>query len=261
MTAYPSYTRLFIWPSRLLYFGLSQHLTAHAYATAALHIGLYQPFQIKIGDGKWQQCRCAFVPTGIKHALNFGNGIHGKLFIERDSADFLYFKRRFPYTEQTVTLFEDPALLAAFLWIYEENPAKNQIAHHLDQLLNCDGSLDFKLDPRVQTAINLICEEPGRNFSQEYLATISGLSASRFLHLFKENTDVPYRRFRAWKRLFLAIEFLNSRDNMTYAALEAGFSDATHFSHSFREMFGVNPRFVFQGIDRFEVKADKSASD
>jgi len=71
---------------------------------------------------------------------------------------------------------------------------------------------------------------------------LSDLSPSRFLHLFKENTDVPYRRFRAWKRLFLAVEHLNASDNMTFAALEAGFSDATHFSHSFRDAFGVSDR-------------------
>jgi len=65
---------------------------------------------------------------------------------------------------------------------------------------------------------------------------------------------VLYRRFRAGKRLLLAVEHLNDSDNMTFAVLEAGFSDATHFNHSFCENFGVNPRFVFRGIDRFEVE-------
>jgi AraC-like DNA-binding protein len=253
-TTYPSYTRLFIWSSRLLYFGLSQHLTAHAYATAALHVGIYQPFQIKIGSGLWQSCRCAFIPAGIKHELNFSNGIHGKLFIERDSADFLYFKRRFPYSDKSATLFQDDQLVKQFLWVYEENPAKPLIESCLNTLLNCDNTLHLNLDVRVQAAIDCICDAPESNFSGDYLAGLSDLSQSRFLHLFKENTDVPYRRFRAWKRLLLAVENLNASDNMTFAALDAGFSDATHFSHSFRENFGVNPRFVFRGIDRFEIK-------
>jgi AraC-like DNA-binding protein len=71
--------------------------------------------------------------------------------------------------------------------------------------------------------------------------------------LFKEHTDVPYRRFRAWKRLFLALESLSATDNMTIAALDAGFSDATHFSHSFRDTFGINPAYVFRGINRFDT--------
>jgi AraC-like DNA-binding protein len=40
---------------------------------------------------------------------------------------------------------------------------------------------------------------------------------------------------------------------MTRAALDAGFADATHFSHSFRDTFGVNPAPVFRKIGRFEV--------
>lgn len=251
---YPCHTRLFIWPGRLLYFGLSQHLKPHAYATCALHVGLYQPFQIKIENGGWQSCRCAIIPAGVKHELHFENGIHGKLFIERDHADFLYFKRRFPYSEHSVKLFEEDELLKQLLWVYEENPARDRIKSCLDSLLNCDGTLDLSLDARVQKVIALIRDEPDRNFSQDYLAQINDLSASRFLHLFKQNTDVPYRRFRAWKRLYLAVEHLNQSDNMTHAAMEAGFSDATHFSHSFSDTFGVNPRFVFRGIDRFEIK-------
>ncbi len=256
LSLYPSHTRLFIWPTRLLYFGLSQYLAAHSYATAALHIGVYQPFKIKIGNGNWQSCRCAFIPTGIKHELDFGRGIHAKLFIERDSADFLYFKRRFPYAEKSITLFQDADLLEKFLWLYEENPDKKQIEQFLDQLLICDESLDLKLDMRVQSALDLICNAPERNFSSDYLAAHIALSESRFLHLFKENIHVPYRRFRTWKRLFLAVEHLNRSDNMTYAALEAGFCDASHFSHCFRDTFGVNPGFVLKGIERFEVKSN-----
>jgi len=53
--------------------------------------------------------------------------------------------------------------------------------------------------------------------------------------------------------MFLALENLNAVDNMTIAALDAGFADATHFSHSFRDTFGINPAYVFRGISRFDV--------
>ncbi|MFA6164661.1 MAG: hypothetical protein WC685_14680, partial [Methylobacter sp.] len=88
---YPAYMRLFIWRGRSLYFGPSVHLDAHSYATVALHVGVYRPFRIKIANGAWQSCRCAIVPAGIQHELDFQGGIHGKIFIERDSSDYLYF--------------------------------------------------------------------------------------------------------------------------------------------------------------------------
>ncbi|MGZ5028654.1 MAG: helix-turn-helix domain-containing protein [Methylobacter sp.] len=250
---YPAYMRLFIWRGRSLYFGPPVHLAAHAYATVALHVGIYRPFRIKLANGAWQSCRCAIVPAGIRHELDFQGGIHGKLFIERDGSDFLYFKRRFAYNEQSVYLFQDNELIEQLLEIYELDPDKAVIENCLDDLLKCDGALNLVLDPRVQTTIDLIREEPDYNYSKEYLADRADLSPSRFLHLFKENTDTPYRRFRTWKRLFLAMESLNTVDNMTIAALDAGVSDAAHFSHSFRDTFGINPAYVFRGINRFEV--------
>ncbi|MGR9014505.1 MAG: hypothetical protein ACU83U_12750, partial [Gammaproteobacteria bacterium] len=123
---YPAYMRLFIWPSRALYFGPSVTLDAHAYATVALHVGIYRPFKIKIAGGAWQSCRCAIVPAGIKHELDFEGGIHGKLFIERDSSDFLYFMRRFGFAcrEQLLTLFQDDELVDKLRGIYELDPDK-----------------------------------------------------------------------------------------------------------------------------------------
>jgi AraC-like DNA-binding protein len=250
---YPAYIRLFIWKGRSLYFGPSVHLDAHTYATVALHVGIYRPFRIKIANGAWQSCRCAIVPPGTLHELDFEGGVHGKLFFERDNSDFLYFKRRFSCTGQLPISFQDEELIEQLRWIYESNPDKTIVKSCLDDLLGCDDELNLIVDPRVQAAIDLICNEPDCNFSKEYLANRANLSPSRFLHLFKQHTDVPYRRFRTWKRLRLALDSLNATDNITIAALDAGFSDATHFSHSFRETFGINPAYVFRGINRFEV--------
>ena len=69
---------------------------------------------------------------------------------------------------------------------------------------------------------------------------------------FSEQIGVPYRRFRMWKRLMLSFELLHTQDNMTLAALDSGFADATHYSHAFRDTFGVNPAPVFRKIERFD---------
>lgn len=53
--------------------------------------------------------------------------------------------------------------------------------------------------------------------------------------------------------MLCAFELLHASDNMTRTALDAGFADATHISHSVRETFGVNPAPVFREIGRWEV--------
>ena len=62
----------------------------------------------------------------------------------------------------------------------------------------------------------------------------------------------PPRGNRAAWLASCAFELLHQQDNMTLAALDSGFADATHFSHAFRDTFGVNPAPVFRKIERFD---------
>ena len=261
LSTYPSNRHVYLWRNRSLCLGPSSSLLPRLYGAVALHIGIYQPFQLTVDGGEPINCRCAVVPANTRHQLDFSGGIHGKLFIERDSSDYLYFLQRFPHQERALSFFEDREAIDCFRWIFEECPEKEAIATRLDLLLRYNGQLQLTFDPRVQKVIELICAEPNRNFSQEHLAAVVNLSVSRFLHLFKEHVDVPYRRFRMWKRLLNTMRNIYETDNMTQAAVEAGFSDAAHFSHCFRDTYGVNPALVFHKVSHFEVASLYSEQD
>ena len=146
---------------------------------------------------------------------------------------------------------DDPETIALFHWIFEHDPKQDAVESRLDLLLAPAQEAPL-LDWRVQKVVELIRNEPDRNYSQDELASALGLSPSRLLHLFTEQAGVPYRRFRMWKRLMLSFELLHTQDNMTLAALDSGFADATHYSHAFRDTFGVNPAPVFRKIERFD---------
>ena len=253
---YPGHTQIYMGRGRALYCGPLQHLEAHVYGTNVLHVGIYRPFRIRLDDGVWRSCHCALVPPGVRHALDMAGSVHGKLFIERDSLDSAGFRERFPYSATSACFFHDAEAIACFQRIHEEDPVRELVEQYVDKLLNSEAQSISAFDPRIQQVIELICREPDRNFSQVELAALIGLSPSRFLHLFRQHTGVSYRRFRAWKRMMTAFELLQASDNMTRAAMDAGFADATHFSHSFRDTFGVNPAPVFRRIDRFEVSRD-----
>jgi AraC-like DNA-binding protein len=247
---YPSHTQLYVSPGRSLYCGPLQHLEAHVYGSPVLHVGVYRPFRIRLAGGDWQSCRCVVVPAGLRHALDMAGGVHGKLFVERDGPDFPGFRRRFPPGAAAVFV-EDAEVLECFRWVCEADPGREALGLRLDGLLRA-GPAAEAFDARIRRAVEALAREPGRNFSQAELAAMSGLSPSRFLHLFSQQAGVPYRRFRMWKRLLGAIALLHATDSLTRAALDAGFADAAHFSHCFRDTFGVNPAPVFRKIGRFE---------
>lgn len=250
---YPAHSQLYLGAGRALYCGPIQHLETHVYGADVLHVGIYRPFRIRLADGEWRSASCAIVPAGISHALDLAGGVHGKLFVERDGADRPGLCRRFAHPEAEPRLFDDPEAIECFRRIHEEDPGRAAVDEHLSRLLACQERQPWTPDARIGRVVEWIGREPDRNFSQEELAARIGLSPSRFLHLFRQQTGLPYRRFRQWKRMMSAFALLHTTDNLTRAALDAGYADATHFSHSFRATFGVNPAPVFRKLGRFEM--------
>jgi len=103
------------------------------------------------------------------------------------------------------------------------------------------------LDPRVARAITQIGKFCGEPVTAASCAAEAGLSSSRFLHLFKEETGIAFRSFRAWKRARHLLNFANQDINLAHLAQDIGYPDSTHFSHSIRRFYGLKPRAIFSG--------------
>jgi AraC-like DNA-binding protein len=104
-----------------------------------------------------------------------------------------------------------------------------------------------ELDPRVVKAIVQIGRFCGEPVTAASCASEAGLSASRFLHLFKQETGISFRSFRAWKRARHLLHFANQDLNLAHLAQDIGYPDSTHFSHSIRRFYGLKPRAIFSG--------------
>ncbi len=103
------------------------------------------------------------------------------------------------------------------------------------------------LDPRVVAAIAQIGRFCGEPVTAASCAAEAGLSSSRFLHLFKQETGISFRAFRAWKRARHLLHFANQDLNLAHLAQDIGYPDSTHFSHSIRRFYGLKPRAIFSG--------------
>ena len=103
------------------------------------------------------------------------------------------------------------------------------------------------LDPRVVKSIAQIGRFCGDPVTAASCAAEAGLSSSRFLHLFKQETGISFRAFRAWKRARHLLHFANQDINLAHLAQDIGYPDSTHFSHSIRRFYGLKPRAIFSG--------------
>lgn len=79
------------------------------------------------------------------------------------------------------------------------------------------------------------------------------LSSSRFSHLFSLQAGVSWRRYQVWVRLMEGLSRVIMGEDLTDAALNAGFSDFSHFSRVLRENFGVGFREIFQNSGNVQV--------
>ena len=102
---------------------------------------------------------------------------------------------------------------------------------------------------RILSALRRMRDQPHRSHSMAELGACAGLSASRFLHLFKAETGVPLRRYRLWNRMGAAIATFRAGQSLTEAAHAAGFASSAHFSTAFRDMFGMMPSELLKGLE------------
>jgi AraC-like DNA-binding protein len=104
-----------------------------------------------------------------------------------------------------------------------------------------------KVHPRVNRVLMSMPErlEDSSDVSLKTLAAISGLSPSRFMHVFTESVGMPLRQYILGLRLQRACFELTAGATVTSAACRAGFSDAAHLTRTFRRMLGITPTELF----------------
>lgn len=98
------------------------------------------------------------------------------------------------------------------------------------------------MDRRVELVIEEIETDVARVWETAQLAALVNLSASRFRHLFKEETGVTIHQYLRERRLeraefLLRTTFLSIKEVMS----EAGVGSMSHFVQYFKARYGVTP--------------------
>lgn len=110
--------------------------------------------------------------------------------------------------------------------------------------LTCECKNDNHFDDdRIYSAIQYLEDNFDRIVSLEEISARYYLSEPRFLHLFKENTNLNFRRYQLWNKLIKSIPYLQT-NSITETAHQFGFTDSSHYNRTFKETFGYSPKFL-----------------
>jgi len=131
---------------------------------------------------------------------------------------------------------------------YEQNSLEfNELCQSVSEVLNafqCSCELENHVqDNRILNALKFMDENFDKVLSVEEVSAQCFLSPTRFLHLFKEKTNLTFRRYQLWNKLVNSLPDLMN-NSITNTAHMYGFSDSSHYTRTFIETFGVTPKFI-----------------
>ena len=244
---------------RVLYCGLLGQRSVMTLGAFTLFVSLGSPFMIRTDEGPWKEKHVALIPPYVRHHVSSTDKLIATLLLEPESIN----AASMPWlaeaaTDQAWPELENIAARVRALYLHLVASGGNA-ADPIDAPFDLDTPIFGAplprphFDARIETVMKQIKANPCEQFPAEQCAAELGLSFSRFLHLFREETGTPFRRFRAWKRARSLLQYVNLNVNLTDVALEVGYPDASHFSHSIRQVYGLKPKDIFAGSRRLAV--------
>jgi AraC-like DNA-binding protein len=245
--------KLIAWGARVLYLGPALGLTPHRNATAVLAVALAEKLEVADNpadpNGAYRSGRSVLIPPNTLHHLRIGGGPMAFLYVDPLGRDLDALRKRMRdiTPRAAFDLVDETAVIAALTGLAEGRLAVRDGRQALGELLGIGTRADT--DIRIVAALRRMRDEPDHSHSLTELGQCAGLSASRFLHLFKAETGVPLRRYRLWNRMGAAVGAFHDGMSLTEAAHAAGFASSAHFSAAFREMFGMTPSELLSGLE------------
>ena len=250
---------MWITPDRVFYVGLLGAPTERVMGSLMVYVAVEGSIRVSLGDGLWQETEMAVVPPYLGHKVLSDAREISVIKIEAetvDRADLPEILRASgavdapQFVQRVRRCGRDLCGLAA-----EGAP----MPADFDRLFFDTALPPRRLDPRIQAVVDMIKRDPAAPISAEACADTAHLSFSRFLHLFKQEVGTPFRSFRAWKRARALLHYVTRDASLTHVALDTGYPDSTHFSHSIRQVYGLKPKDIFAGSRRLSVLADDSS--
>ncbi|HSV45135.1 MAG TPA: AraC family transcriptional regulator [Ramlibacter sp.] len=245
---------LWLSADRLLYAGLLGEASVRSFGAYTLYVSLGGPSRASIDGGDWESADLVVVPPYVPHRIVAGGRSICKVMIEAETVDSALLP---PLLRGPGGGVDAPELVARVHGIYARllRSGRETDFQQLDFDRDVIGhALAARVvDPRIAAALAHIRNAPSGPATAEDMADLAGLSFSRFLHLFKQETGTSLRNLRAWKRARSLLHYVSTASNLTDIALDAGYPDSTHFSHSIRRIYGLKPRDIVAGSRKLTV--------
>lgn len=121
------------------------------------------------------------------------------------------------------------------------------------ELLRLPVCLQRPADERILAAIAYTDEHIAEELTAAQAACAVSLSESRFSHLFREQVGVTFASYALLRKLYHAYTAIAASENITQAAMAAGFASPSHFAAVNKRMFGITASEVCGSLKLYRM--------
>jgi len=243
----------------------SSYLTPfHSHNTLQLVLDTQSNFRVRLKDSGWNTYKNLIIRENVIHQLDTNNSvqlivyldadlkisqaIRSRYLIEREvcSPEFNIFHLINSNELELALLKRDPSLLES-------------LVHRI--LVRLSGKMEMAPaeDERVLFVEQAISTGHPVEITIESLARKLFLSESRLRSLFRDGTGIPLYHYILWNKIRFATNQIMAGYTVNEAALEAGFTDSSHFHKTMMKMFGISPsQFLKDNTRRHSQICDES---
>jgi AraC-like DNA-binding protein len=241
---------------RIAYVGLLGSPAQRVLGSLTVYVSLGRPFRFCMEGSTWQETSLAVIAPYAPHQIASDDRYIGILMVEPESVHL-------PSLPEYLRATGVPEFVSSEDQLDRLRRALGHLqgqvvpvtADEFDTLFFAGPLARRSMDHRIAVIARRINAQPHEPHDAEANARQVGLSFSRFLHLFAGNMGVNFRKYRAWKRARNLLTYVSRNQSLTDVALDLGYPDSTHFSHSIRSFYGLKPRDIFAGSKRLMVIA------
>jgi len=195
-------------------------------------------------DGK-ANYSAAIIPSGLAHQVD-GNGAGVvTLRLNPDTPEALRLISSYS-NHQIVSLRMNAVrgTLPRLRQYLDQGCSAEEAAESLTEVLGALTSAsccNLSFDSRIAHILEHLQSVPGNHMTAHEAAAFINLSADRFMHLFREQVGLSFRRYQLGLRFRAALREMTPEKSLTDVAHNVGFADAAHLTRTARLMLGHAP--------------------
>jgi len=245
-------------------FFYSSHLTSfHSHNTIQLVLDTQKDFRFKTKDSGWKTYKSLIIKENVIHQLDTNDSVQLIIYLDAETRIAQSIKSKYLIEKEIQPLdfnifhFVNSNEIQQAL-IKPESALMENLLNRILQSLSLEIA-HIPIDERILKAEQIISTAHPEQTTIKFIADKVCLSESRLRSLFKQVTGVSLYRYILWNKIRYATNQIMAGHLVNDAAIDAGFTDSSHFHKMMVKMFGISPsKFLKENKPDSLVMCDES---